>query len=127
MLIKNDFEVAQPVDKVWPFFDDIPQVAACLPGAELTDDLGDDKYLGKVAIRMGPVKLQFAGTAAHQRARRRRPSGSSSTRPAPTRRAAARPRMLVTATLSPAARGTKVDRRARTCSCPARPPSTAAA
>jgi len=42
MLIKNEFEVAQPVDKVWQFFDNIPQVAACLPGAELTDDLGDD-------------------------------------------------------------------------------------
>ena len=32
MLIKNDFEVAESVDKVWRFFDDIPQVAACLPG-----------------------------------------------------------------------------------------------
>src|SRR4249919_2597888 len=64
MLIKSDFEVALPVEKVWQFFDNIPQVAACLPGAELTDDLGDDKYLGKVAVRMGPVKLQFAGTAA---------------------------------------------------------------
>jgi len=64
MLIKNDFEVAQPIDKVWAFFDDIPQVAACLPGAELTEDLGDDKYRGKVAIRMGPVKLQFAGNVA---------------------------------------------------------------
>lgn len=63
MLIKNEFEVAQPVDKVWRFFDDIPQVAACLPGTELTDDLGDDRYRGNVAIRMGPVKLQFAGTA----------------------------------------------------------------
>jgi hypothetical protein len=63
MLIKNAFDVAQPVDKVWEFFDDIPQVAACLPGAELTDDLGDDKYLGRVAVRMGPVKLQFKGTA----------------------------------------------------------------
>ena len=63
MLIKNGFEVAQPVDKVWRFFGDIPQVAACLPGTELTDDLGDNKYRGKVAIRMGPVKLQFAGTA----------------------------------------------------------------
>lgn len=63
MLIKNNFEVAQPVDKVWRFFDDIPQVASCLPGTELTDDLGDNKYRGKVAIRMGPVRLQFAGTA----------------------------------------------------------------
>ena len=64
MLINNDFEVAQPVEKVWRFFDDIPQVAACLPGAELTEDLGDDRYKGRVAVRMGPVKLQFAGTAA---------------------------------------------------------------
>src|SRR4029077_17873617 len=63
MLITNDFEVAQPVDKVWHFFDDIPQVASCLPGAELTEDLGDEKYKGKVAVRMGPVKLQFAGIA----------------------------------------------------------------
>ena len=63
MLIATDFEVGQPVDKVWAFFDDIPQVAACLPGAELTDEVGPDAYKGKVAIRMGPVKLQFAGTA----------------------------------------------------------------
>ena len=63
MLIKNEFEVAEPVEKVWQFFDNIPQVAACLPGAELTEDLGDEKYKGKVAVRMGPVKLQFAGTA----------------------------------------------------------------
>jgi carbon monoxide dehydrogenase subunit G len=63
MLIKNNFEVAQPVDKVWQFFDNIPQVAACLPGTQLTEDLGDNRYNGAVAIRMGPVKLQFAGTA----------------------------------------------------------------
>jgi uncharacterized protein len=63
MLIKSDFDVAQPIEKVWAFFDDIPGVASCLPGAELTDDLGDDKYLGKVAVRMGPVKLSFTGTA----------------------------------------------------------------
>ena len=64
MLIKNGFDVEQPLDVVWDFFKDIPQVAACLPGTELTDDLGDDKYRGGVAIRMGPVKLQFAGNAA---------------------------------------------------------------
>jgi uncharacterized protein len=63
MLIKNDFEVAQPVDKVWRFFDDIPQVATCLPGAELTDDLGEEQYKGRVSVRMGPVSLRFVGTA----------------------------------------------------------------
>jgi uncharacterized protein len=63
MLITNEFEVAEPVDQVWQFFQDIPQVAACLPGARLTEDLGDDTYKGTVAVRMGPVRLQFAGTA----------------------------------------------------------------
>jgi carbon monoxide dehydrogenase subunit G len=67
MLIKNTFEVAEPLDKVWEFFGNVPQVAACLPGAELTDDLttegGDETYAGTVGVRMGPVKLQFAGKA----------------------------------------------------------------
>src|ERR1700751_1626620 len=63
MLIKNEFEVAEPVEKVWEFFQNIPQVATCLPGTELTEELGDEKYKGRVAVRMGPVRLQFAGTA----------------------------------------------------------------
>ncbi|HVB43132.1 MAG TPA: SRPBCC family protein [Streptosporangiaceae bacterium] len=63
MLINNDFEVAQPVAEVWQFFGDIPRVATCLPGAELTQTLGEDRYGGRVAVRMGPVRLRFAGTA----------------------------------------------------------------
>jgi len=63
VLIKNHFEVPQPVDKVWDFFGNIPQVAACLPGAALTEELGDETYAGNVAVRMGPVKLAFDGKA----------------------------------------------------------------
>lgn len=63
MLVSNEFEVSQPIDKVWEFFQDVPGVAACLPGAQLTDDLGDDHYAGQVHLRMGPVKLEFAGNA----------------------------------------------------------------
>jgi uncharacterized protein len=63
MLITNEFEVAAPVEAVWRFFGDIPHVAACLPGTELTENLAEDTYKGRVIIRMGPVRLQFAGTA----------------------------------------------------------------
>jgi len=90
MLIKNEFQVAAPVDKVWRFFGDIPQVAPCLPGTELTDDLGGDRYAGRVAVRMGPVRLQFAGKSGAEEKGR----GQAS--------------MVVTATLAPAGRGTKV-------------------
>jgi uncharacterized protein len=108
MLIKNDFEVAEPVEKVWQFFQNIPQVAACLPGAELTEDLGGESYKGRVAVRMGPVKLQFAGTAditerdeaasrlvVHASGADERGRGQAS--------------MVVTATLTRAGRGTRVD------------------
>jgi uncharacterized protein len=107
MLIKNEFEVAEPVEKVWQFFDNIPQVAACLPGAELTEDLGDDTYKGKVAVRMGPVRLQFAGTAditERDEAARRvvvHASGADE-------KGRGQASMVVTATLTRAPRGTKV-------------------
>jgi carbon monoxide dehydrogenase subunit G len=107
MLIKNEFEVAEPVEKVWQFFENIPQVAACLPGAELTEDLGDDKYKGKVAVRMGPVRLQFAGTAditERDEAAKRvvvHASGADE-------KGRGQASMMVTATLARAGRGTKV-------------------
>ena len=63
MQITQEFEVAQPVDAVWDFFDDIPAVASCLPGTDLTDELGEDHYGGSVIIGLGPVKLDFDGEA----------------------------------------------------------------
>jgi len=108
MLIKSDFEVGQPIDKVWQFFDNIPQVAACLPGAELTDDLGDNKFAGQVAIRMGPVKLQFAGTAQIKErddAAKRIVVDAAGA----DERGRGQAAMLVTASLTTVGGGTKVD------------------
>jgi len=61
MLITQTFDIDQPVDQVWKFFDDIPLVAACIPGADLRDQVGEDEYQGDVTISAGPVKLEFAG------------------------------------------------------------------
>ena len=63
MLISQTILVDQPIDDVWKFFDDIPQVAACIPGADLTDKLGTDHFGGDVIISAGPVKLELAGQA----------------------------------------------------------------
>jgi hypothetical protein len=108
MLITNAFEVTEPTEKVWSFFDDISQVASCLPGAELTEDLGDDRYRGKVAVRMGPVKLQFAGIAEvteRDDADKRIVVDANGADEKGRGQAA----MLVTAKLTSTARGTKVD------------------
>jgi uncharacterized protein len=107
MLITNNFEVAEPVEKVWQFFENIPQVASCLPGAELTEDLGDEKYKGRVAVRMGPVRLQFAGTAditeRDEQARRVVVHAAGA-----EERGRGQANMVITALLTPAGRGTKV-------------------
>ena len=63
MLLKNEFEVAAPVDRVWAYFLDVPNLAPCLPGAELVGDDGAGTYQGKVVAALGPVKLRFSGTA----------------------------------------------------------------
>ena len=73
MLLKNTFDVPHPVDAVWEFFEDIPQVAACLPGAELTEVIDDDDYRGRVAVGLGPVKLRFNGIAGLESSLLKRP------------------------------------------------------
>ena len=64
MKIAHDFEVSQPVAVVWDFFQDVPTVAECLPGAELTDDKGGGLYAGKVSAKLGPLSASFEGEAA---------------------------------------------------------------
>lgn len=61
MLIKADFEVPAPVDRVWDYLLDVPRMAPNLPGTELTDVLDEDNYQGRVTIKMGPVSMRFAG------------------------------------------------------------------
>lgn len=54
-------EVAASVEELWVVVDDTERMARCLPGAELVDDFGDDKYLGRIQVALGPVKLSFVG------------------------------------------------------------------
>ncbi len=107
MLIDNEFTVAQPVDKVWEFFGNIPQVALCLPGAELTEDLGDGAYEGKVGISMGPVKMAFDGAAKilerNDASKTMVIDGAGA-----DQKGRGNAKLLLTAQLQPAGQGTKV-------------------
>jgi len=51
--ISQQFTVARPPDEVWAFFQDVPAVARCLPGAELLEDKGDGLYAGRVKAKLG--------------------------------------------------------------------------
>src|SRR5947199_4234406 len=61
MEFDNSFEVPLPPADAWKVLLDIERTAPCMPGAELTEVLGDNRYKGKIAVRLGPVALTFAG------------------------------------------------------------------
>ncbi len=60
---ENAFEVPLAPEAAWAVLLDVPRVARCLPGAELTERLDDRAWKGKVSVRLGPVALAFVGTA----------------------------------------------------------------
>jgi carbon monoxide dehydrogenase subunit G len=61
--ITEVIEVGAGIDEVWALFQDVPELARCLPGAELTEDKGDGVYAGSVAAKLGPMTATFEGEA----------------------------------------------------------------
>ncbi len=63
---EESFVVARSPATVWAMLADIPAVAACLDGAELTEhDANTAK--GKMRIKLGPIQAGFAGSAVIER------------------------------------------------------------
>ena len=63
MEVKLDKQYPLDVDaeRAWTLLTDLKAVAGCMPGAELTEQLGEGSYKGAVKIKVGPAVAQFAG------------------------------------------------------------------
>lgn len=61
MEFDNSFDVPLAPDQAWAVLMDIPRIAPCMPGAELTEVVDAQNYKGKISVRLGPVALAFAG------------------------------------------------------------------
>lgn len=106
MLIENEFEVAAPLEQVWKHMQDVPRIAPCMPGAELTDVDGD-VYKGRVTTKMGPVSMKFSGTAQiveRDEANKRIVMNASGSE----EKGKGQATMKVTSTMVPAGTGTRV-------------------
>jgi carbon-monoxide dehydrogenase small subunit len=64
--IEDEFIVRHPPARVWAAFADMPAVAACLPGAEITEHSAD-AVKGRIKVKFGPMRAAFAGAAALER------------------------------------------------------------
>jgi len=58
-----DSPLAASLDDVTRVMADIQTLARCLPGAELTEDLGEGWYRGRAQVALGPIRLSFASLA----------------------------------------------------------------
>jgi len=60
--IEKTFQIQQPPDKVWEFLRDPRKVAACVPGAEITEQVDDTNYKGAISVKVGPSVTHYKGT-----------------------------------------------------------------
>jgi carbon monoxide dehydrogenase subunit G len=59
--LEKSFPMPGPADIAWSFLQDIPGVAACMPGAQLTERVDEKHYKGTVTIKLGPASMSFRG------------------------------------------------------------------
>ncbi|MDE0779669.1 MAG: SRPBCC family protein [Alphaproteobacteria bacterium] len=63
MQLNNSFTVSATPEVAWNVLLDVPRIAPCMPGAELTEVVGENTYKGNAKLRVGPVNLTFSGEA----------------------------------------------------------------
>jgi len=60
--LTDSFVVDKPRAEVWRFLSDLPRMAACMPGAHLSESKGRS-LKGEMRVAFGPIRAGFAGTA----------------------------------------------------------------
>lgn len=63
MEVKLDkrYPVAASVEQAWVVLSDVRATAACMPGAQITEQLDDTHFKGTVRSKVGPAVMTFGG------------------------------------------------------------------
>ncbi|MBI3030099.1 MAG: SRPBCC family protein [Candidatus Rokubacteria bacterium] len=67
MKIEQRFFLNAPPDRVWAFLTDLQQVASCLPGAAITEQVDDRTYAGTITVKVGPITAGYKGKIRFER------------------------------------------------------------
>jgi carbon monoxide dehydrogenase subunit G len=63
MRIEQTVEVDAPLERVWALVNDVPRIAPCMPGAQLTGVVDERTYEGTIRVKLGPINMSYKGTA----------------------------------------------------------------
>jgi carbon monoxide dehydrogenase subunit G len=64
MKIEKNFELQHPREFVWSRMNDVYFVAQCMPGASIVEELDEQRYKGRMAVKVGPMAASFDGEVA---------------------------------------------------------------
>jgi carbon monoxide dehydrogenase subunit G len=59
--LEKSFPMPGSADVTWAFLQDIQSVAGCMPGAKITESLGEGRYKGTMTVKIGPATMSFRG------------------------------------------------------------------
>ena len=59
--IEKNFQVSQPIEKVWALLSDPAKVASCVPGAQITEKIDGKSYQGSISVKVGPSVTDYKG------------------------------------------------------------------
>jgi len=59
--LDKTYDMPGPAAAAWAVLGDIERVAACMPGARISERVDDTHYKGTVAVKFGPANMSFRG------------------------------------------------------------------
>lgn len=62
VVLDKQYPVAAGLDASWSVLSNIHELATCMPGAAITEDIDATHYRGSVRVKVGPAVAAFAGT-----------------------------------------------------------------
>ncbi len=60
MRLENSFKVPASPEQVWELLNDVPRVVPNMPGARLDEVVDENAWKATMAVKLGPVALEFA-------------------------------------------------------------------
>lgn len=61
MRVEQQVNIPRSSADVWAMLSDVPAVVACIPGAELGETLGKDRYRGAFNLKIGALSAKIEG------------------------------------------------------------------
>ena len=59
--LEKRYPLDASVGSAWALLKDVRELAVCMPGAELTDEIDSTRYKGTVKLKVGPAAAAFGG------------------------------------------------------------------